>query len=92
MGTATSRGRWREAHKKQWVMFMELVELRNSIEVSIIWIQDDGVVCLGPLRSWSWNVCSAFKMLEESSICVWGAITHCLDIRRVPEGRKLAPE
>jgi hypothetical protein len=38
MGTAASRGRWREAHKKQWVVFMELVELKNCIEVSIIWI------------------------------------------------------
>jgi hypothetical protein len=34
--TATSRGHWRKAHKKQWVMFMELVELRNYIDVSII--------------------------------------------------------
>jgi hypothetical protein len=65
-GTAASRGCWKEAHKKQWVVFMELVELRNCIEVSIIWIQDDGVVCAGPLGSWSWNVFSAFKMFEES--------------------------
>jgi hypothetical protein len=41
MGTDASRKRWREVHKKQWVVFMELVELRNCIEVSIIWIQDD---------------------------------------------------
>jgi hypothetical protein len=45
MGTAASRGCSREAHMKQWVVFMELVELRNSIKVSIIWIQDDRVVC-----------------------------------------------
>jgi hypothetical protein len=81
-------GRWREAHKKQWVVFMELVELRNCIEVSIIWVQDDRIVCVGPLRSWSWNVCSAFKMFEKSSICDWGATTHSLDIKRVPEGQK----
>jgi hypothetical protein len=68
-GTAASRGPWREAHKKQWVVFTELVELRNCIEVSIIWIQDDRVVCVGLLGSWSWNVCSAFKMFEKSSVC-----------------------
>jgi hypothetical protein len=71
---------------------MELVELRNFIEVCIIWIQDDRVVCVGPLGSWSWNVCSAFKMLEESFICDWGAMTHSLDIKRVPEGCELASE
>jgi hypothetical protein len=92
MSTAACRGCWREAHKKQWVVFMELVELRNCIEVCIIWIQDDRVVCVGPLGSWSWNVCSAFKMLEESSVCDWGAMTHSLDIKRVPEGCQLAPE
>jgi hypothetical protein len=43
-GTATSRGCWREVHKKQWIMFIELVELRNCMEVYIIWIQDDRVV------------------------------------------------
>jgi hypothetical protein len=31
-------------------------------------------------------------MFEESSICDWGAITHSLDIKRVPEGRELALE
>jgi hypothetical protein len=46
MGTAASRELWKEAYKKQWVVFMELVELRNCIEVSIIWIQDDRVVCV----------------------------------------------
>jgi hypothetical protein len=92
MGTAASRGHWKEAHKKQWVMFMELVELRNCIEVSIIWIQDDRVVYVGPLGSWPWNVCLAFKMFEESSISDWGAISHSLDIKRVPEGCKLVHE
>jgi hypothetical protein len=92
MGTAASRGSWRETHKKQWVEFMELVELRNCIEVSIIWVQDDRVMCVGPLGSWSWNVCSAFKTLEESSFCDWGTITHSLDIKSVPEGYELAPE
>jgi hypothetical protein len=43
-------------------------------------------LCVGPLGNWSWNICSAFKMLEESSIYDWGAITHSLDIKRVPEG------
>jgi hypothetical protein len=92
IGTAASMGHWREACKKQWVVFMELVELRNCIEVSIIWIQDGRVVCAGPLGSWSWNVCSAFKILEENSICDWGAITHSVDIKSVPEGCELAPE
>jgi hypothetical protein len=73
-------------------MFVELVELRNCIEVSVVWIQDDWFVCVGPLGSWSWNVCSTFKMSEESSICDWGAITHSLDIKRVPEGQKLVPD
>jgi hypothetical protein len=44
-GHCCQQGCWREVHKKQWVVFMELVELRNCIEVSIIWIQYDRVVC-----------------------------------------------
>jgi hypothetical protein len=42
--------------------------VKNCTEVSIIWSQDDRVVCVVPLGSWSWNVCSAFKMFEESTI------------------------
>jgi hypothetical protein len=68
-------------------MFMELVELRNCIEVSLVCLQDKRIVCAGPLGGWSWNVCSAFKMFEESSICDWGDITHSLDIKRVLEGQ-----
>jgi hypothetical protein len=46
-GTAASKGHWREAHRKQWVTFIGLVELRTSMEVCIIWIQDERVVVVG---------------------------------------------
>jgi hypothetical protein len=49
-------------HKKQWVRFIELVELRNCMKVCIIWIQDNRVVDEGSLGSWSWRVCSASRM------------------------------
>jgi hypothetical protein len=91
-GYCCQQGALEGGTQEKWVMFMELVELRNCIEVSIIWIQDDRVVYVGPLGSWPWNVCLAFKMFEESSISDWGAISHSLDIKRVPEGCKLVHE
>jgi hypothetical protein len=71
------------------VRFRELVELRNSTEVCVIWTQDDRVVDEGSLGSWSWRVCSASRMFEEISICVWGAISNSLDIKRVTKGWEL---
>jgi hypothetical protein len=44
MGTAASKGHWREAHRKQWVTFIGLVELRTCMEACIIWIQVERVV------------------------------------------------
>jgi hypothetical protein len=43
-GTAASKDHWREAHRKQWVTFIGLVELRTCMEACIIWIQDERVV------------------------------------------------
>jgi hypothetical protein len=71
-------------------MFIELVELRNCMEVYIICIQDDRVVDEGSLGSWSWRVCSASRMFEESSICVCRAITNSLGIKSVTEAQELA--
>jgi hypothetical protein len=50
-GTAASKGHWREAHRKQWVTFIGLVELRTCMEACIIWIQDERVVVVGPSES-----------------------------------------
>jgi hypothetical protein len=51
MGTAASKRHWREAHRKQWVTFIGLVELRTCMEACMIWIQDERVVVVEPSGS-----------------------------------------
>jgi hypothetical protein len=50
-GIATSKGHWREVHRKQWVTFVGLMELRTCMEACIIWIQDERVVVVEPSGS-----------------------------------------
>jgi hypothetical protein len=59
MRSSASKGHWREAHRKQWVTFIGLLELRNYMEACIIWIQDERVVVVGP-----------WKLILEGLLCL----------------------